>query len=465
MTTTSTDRRSGAFLQAAIKLPCRVVATTNLDLDGLETIDGVALAADDRVLVTGQTDTTENGIYVADTGEWARSSDCNGSRDLVQGTIVAVVAGTAYTGSVWQVTTASPAVGSALAWEFMGASALSVATAFMLTLLDDPDAATARATLGAAGLTGNETIAGNKTLSGTTTFSGAANFDAAVDFDSTVDMTGATVTVPTVAATDSDTSAASTKFVHDFLASTGAIYGLTYSNNAADATNDIDIAAGGCADATKARWLTFSALTKRLDAAWAVGTNQGGLDTGAVGNSDYYIWGIERSDTGVTDVLFSLSSTAPTMPASYDYKRLIGWFKRSGGAISLFSTLEMAGGGIELRWTQPTLDVDLANTLTTSQRTDAVKVPLNFATWALVRVLLLDAATGFFANVTSPDEFDAAPSGTVAPLANFSVVAAVQSVADMRIRTSATGTIAARATLATVDAYRVATLGFQWARR
>jgi hypothetical protein len=227
----------------------------------------------------------------------------------------------------------------------------------------------------------------------------------------------------------------------------GQLYGLNTSNNTGDATNDIDIAAGGCADATKARWLTFSALTKRLDAAWAVGTNQGGLDTGAVGNSDYYIWGIERSDTGVTDVLFSLSSTAPTMPASYDYKRLIGWFKRSGGAISLFSTLE------------------IANTLTTSQRTDAVKVPLNFATWALVRVLLLDAATGFFANVTSPDEFDAAPSGTVAPLANFSVVAAVQSVADMRIRTSATGTIAARATLATVDAYRVATLGFQWARR
>jgi hypothetical protein len=148
MTTTSTDRRSGAFLQAAIKLPCRVVAVANLDLDGLETIDGVALAAGDRVLVTGQTDTTENGIYVADTGEWERSADCNGSRDLVQGTIVAVIAGTAYTGSVWQVTTASPVAGSALAWARMGASSLALASAFMLTVLDDVDAATARATLG-----------------------------------------------------------------------------------------------------------------------------------------------------------------------------------------------------------------------------------------------------------------------------------------------------------------------------
>ena len=45
-------------------------------------------------------------------------------------------------------------------------------SAFIDTLLDDADAATARATLGAVGLTGNETIAGNKTLSGVTTHGG-----------------------------------------------------------------------------------------------------------------------------------------------------------------------------------------------------------------------------------------------------------------------------------------------------
>ncbi|MEM7122080.1 MAG: hypothetical protein AAF563_12425 [Pseudomonadota bacterium] len=45
-------------------------------------------------------------------------------------------------------------------------------SAYIDTLLDDGDAATARTTLGAAGLTGNETIAGNKTFSGVTTHSG-----------------------------------------------------------------------------------------------------------------------------------------------------------------------------------------------------------------------------------------------------------------------------------------------------
>jgi len=73
-----------------------------------------------------------------------------------------------------------------------------------------------------------------------------------------------------------------------------------------------------------------SGLTKRLDANWAVGTNQGGLDTGSIANTTYYVWLIQRSDTGVVDALFSLSSTSPTMPSNYDRKRLVGSFSRVG---------------------------------------------------------------------------------------------------------------------------------------
>lgn len=245
-----------------------------------------------------------------------------------------------------------------------------------------------------------------------------------------------------------------------------AIYGLTYANNGSDATNDIDIAAGGCMDATGAYWITLAALTKQSDVAWAVGTNAGGLDTGVVGNSDYYIWAIARSDTGVTDVLFSLSSTAPTMPTNYDFKRLIGWFKRVGGTIVAFTTYETEGGGLELSWNVPTLDVNLASTLTTSRRTDAVKVPLNFATIADLNVTMADATSSGSAQVCCPDQTDAAPSETVAPLANISWTTAAQSgQKNLKVRTSAAGLVAARATLATVDLYAVVTLGFRWARR
>lgn len=109
--------------------------------------------------------------------------------------------------------------------------------------------------------------------------------------------------------------------------------GLALTTNGADATNDVDIAVGAAASDVSPYYLLqlTGALTKRIDSNWVVGTNQGGLDTGAVANSTYYIWLIQRSDTLVTDVLFSLSSTAPTMPTSYDRKRIIGSLVRAAG--------------------------------------------------------------------------------------------------------------------------------------
>lgn len=247
------------------------------------------------------------------------------------------------------------------------------------------------------------------------------------------------------------------------LALNKTIYGFTYANNVADAVNDIDIASGGGIDATGVYWMTVGALTKRLDASWAVGTNQGGLDTGVVGNSDYYIWAIARSDLGITDYLFSLSSTAPTMPANYNFKRLIGWFKRVGGTIVAFHTYETEGGGLELLWDVPTSDILLNNTLGTARRTDAVKVPLNFSTIARLGVTLADAAVTFTAWITCPDHTD----GTAATWYNFAsqVAGSITAAAELRVRTSSAGLIAARASIATVDVYLVQTFGFTWARR
>jgi hypothetical protein len=116
----------------------------------------------------------------------------------------------------------------------------------------------------------------------------------------------------------------------------GHLYGLTLSNNTTDATNDIDIAAGEAADADGNLMVLASGITKRLDAAWAVGTGNGGLDTGTVADAGYHVWLIQRSDTGVVDVLFSTSATSPTMPTSYDRKRRIGWIVRASGAIRGF---------------------------------------------------------------------------------------------------------------------------------
>jgi hypothetical protein len=117
----------------------------------------------------------------------------------------------------------------------------------------------------------------------------------------------------------------------------GYLHGLTLSNNATDATNDIDIATGYAAsNDTTTRMVLASAITKRLDAAWAVGTGNGGLDTGTVADQTYHVYLIHRPDTSVTDVIFSASPTAPTLPTNYTKYRRIGSIIFSASAILPF---------------------------------------------------------------------------------------------------------------------------------
>jgi hypothetical protein len=110
------------------------------------------------------------------------------------------------------------------------------------------------------------------------------------------------------------------------------IGGLITSNNGGDPAKDIDIAPGEARDNTNVDNMRLAAaITKQIDAIWAVGTDQGGLDTGAVAADTLYaVWLIKRSDTGVVDALFSTSFTAPTMPTNYDRKRLIGAINTDG---------------------------------------------------------------------------------------------------------------------------------------
>jgi len=151
----------------------------------------------------------------------------------------------------------------------------------------------------------------------------------------------------------------------------GHLFGLTLSNNAGDATNDIDIAIGNARDSTDAQNIVLvGALTKRLDAAWAVGTNQGGLDTGSITNTTYHVWLIKRSDTGVVDVLFSTSATSPSMPTNYDYKRRLGSIVRVGGAIELFTQYDDL-----FLLSSPVVDVNVSNLGTSSSTYALASVP------------------------------------------------------------------------------------------
>lgn len=169
----------------------------------------------------------------------------------------------------------------------------------------------------------------------------------------------------------------------------GLLYGLTLSNNAGDATNDIDIAAGVAADATNVRFMTGAALTKQTDVAWAVGSSQGCLDTGSIGNGTYHFFLIARSDTGVVDVLCSLSATAPTMPANYDFKRRIGAIIRSAGTVLGFTQY---GDDFHLK------DIVVANITGPGNAAvtyTLVPMPTGIVVQALLTVGMTDDTTGF----------------------------------------------------------------------
>ncbi len=110
MVANSTDRFNGVIAAQAIKTPCKAVAIANITLSGEQTVNSVAVVADDRVLATAQTDSIENGIYDVSTGAWARSADWDGNRDVVSGTFVTVATATVGRNPYYQVTTADPII-------------------------------------------------------------------------------------------------------------------------------------------------------------------------------------------------------------------------------------------------------------------------------------------------------------------------------------------------------------------
>ena len=81
---------------------CKLATTTNIaSLSGLLTVDGVTLAADDRVLVKNQSTASQNGIYLAKSGAWVRASELDNRSEYNSNFIVLVLQGTNNTKTVW----------------------------------------------------------------------------------------------------------------------------------------------------------------------------------------------------------------------------------------------------------------------------------------------------------------------------------------------------------------------------
>lgn len=100
------------------KQAVRVITLNNITLVGgaPSTVDGVNLAADNRVLVAGQDTGSQNGLYIVSTlgtganGTWTRTSDGNQDGEIEAGMIVMVTEGTTYKDTQWKLITNNPIV-------------------------------------------------------------------------------------------------------------------------------------------------------------------------------------------------------------------------------------------------------------------------------------------------------------------------------------------------------------------
>jgi hypothetical protein len=113
-----TRPRAEQIFNLDYKQATRVVTVTNVTLAGgaPSLVDGVTLVANDRVLVTGQTTGSQNGLYYVVTvgtganGTWARTSDTNDTGEVEAGMIVMVTEGVIYADTQWKLITDNPIV-------------------------------------------------------------------------------------------------------------------------------------------------------------------------------------------------------------------------------------------------------------------------------------------------------------------------------------------------------------------
>ena len=92
-----------ALAASPIKAPARLIALTHVGtLSGTGVvIDGRPVVIGDRVVLNGQNDPRQNGIYVVSAGAWMRAPDADENSELITGTQVPITDGVTQGGTIW----------------------------------------------------------------------------------------------------------------------------------------------------------------------------------------------------------------------------------------------------------------------------------------------------------------------------------------------------------------------------
>ena len=151
------------------KASCIAATTANITLSGTQTVDGVVLAATDRVLVKNQTAPAENGLYLCAAGAWTRTTDAD-TWDELRSAFVFIEQGSVYADTGWTCTiNAGGTLGTtAVTWsQFSSAGSYTASTG--LTLVGTAFSLTAPVTVALGGT--NATSAGIASFNNITGYS------------------------------------------------------------------------------------------------------------------------------------------------------------------------------------------------------------------------------------------------------------------------------------------------------
>ena len=137
------------------------------------------------------------------------------------------------------------------------------------------------------------------------------------------------------------------------------IAGLVLSNDATNPNTQIDIAPGVAVDGANAYEMVLSTIlvkTLQSSGAWASGTGNNGLFSGARANSTWYhVFLIRNASTGAVDAGFDTSVTAANAPGGWTANRRIGSILTdTSGNIRAFLQ-----ANDEFLWVTPTLDINV----------------------------------------------------------------------------------------------------------
>jgi hypothetical protein len=164
--------------------------------------------------------------------------------------------------------------------------------------------------------------------------------------------------------------------------------GLTLANNATSPNTVLNIGYGAATSDDYSTLMTIPTanFTKNANAAWAVGSGNGALDSGSAlaASTWYHVFLIERSDTGIVDVLISTSASAPLMPTSYDKKRRIGSIKTNASS-QILGFIQL---GDQFLWTTLPAGWETSNAAVaaTPGTIFVVNTPLGVKTLAIINV-------------------------------------------------------------------------------